>query len=64
METTGYMQIMPGGHCFLCHKDYEEMGEDHRMFCLDYQEYIGPNTMKIKPTPCEPGCSKKFPKIC
>lgn len=23
--NTNFMQVLPGGHCLICHKDFEEM---------------------------------------
>ena len=52
MNNINYMKVLPGGHCFYCHKDYEEMSENHPCAKLYYGNK--------NPTSCEPGCSKKF----
>lgn len=45
-EKANFMQVLPGGHCFTCHKDYEEYTERHP--CLD----------KSNPTNCKEECYK------
>lgn len=45
------IQVLPGGHCFMCHIDFEEKCSDHMPLCHE---------KNIKPTMCKPGCSQKF----
>lgn len=32
MGHSNYMQVLPGGHCFICHKDFDEMSNEHPCF--------------------------------
>jgi len=29
MTQNNFMQHLPGGHCFACHKDFTEEGDEH-----------------------------------
>lgn len=33
MTNINFMQIEKGGHCFKCHKDFEEFGTEHMTSC-------------------------------
>lgn len=49
-QSVNYMQLLPGGHCFLCHEDYPV---DH-----DFQKCLG---IHGQPKPCGEQCkASKF----
>lgn len=48
------LQVMSGGHCMICHKDYTEASAAHPCFSSAL------NGMPIMPTACTPSCSKKY----
>lgn len=33
MADINYFQQLPGGHCFKCHKDFTEWGDEHHKNC-------------------------------
>jgi ribosome-associated toxin RatA of RatAB toxin-antitoxin module len=53
MINNNYMQVLPGGHCMYCHKDYKEMSSEHKCFKKLEKKWINP-------TACVDGCSIKF----
>lgn len=44
------IQQLPGGHCFICHQDFEEERKDHPCFDLGMLELQG------KAQPCGERC--------
>lgn len=53
MTTVNYMHVLPGGHCFICHKDYPEMHKDHPCFKVPLR----------KGTPCTKDCASSKYKV-
>jgi len=52
MSNANYMQTLPGGHCFTCHKDYEEESNYHPCFSTGF----------VASTPCDEACKdSKYP---
>ena len=45
-----FLQTLPGGHCFTCHKDFKEEFLEHECVKND----------KIDTTPCTDKCSQKY----
>ena len=46
--SVTYMQILPGGHCFTCHKNFKENSENHLCF------------RDCKPTACKMKCDSRY----
>lgn len=57
MHSNNFLQVLPGGHCFHCHKDYE--GDRH-----DYWQCEKDNPGNYH-YPCDTRCidSKYFEKL-
>lgn len=51
MNHVNYFQQLPGGHCFKCHKDFTEWGEEHHKHCQG------------QPTTCGKACKDSKYKI-
>lgn len=60
MEKANYLQVLPGGHCYICHKDYEEFNHQHS--CT--REDLSLENVVSKITQCTEECYKtsKFMK--